>query len=974
MLEEDLTNDVLFNVSQDYAYFLRNGPVAISKLHSPFFLVLGGERERKKVSNEWEKKKTDKDDIFSRIKDIKEVEEYKSFWKPSTIREVFKVETYESYVVPEVSDKIFFKLGIPTAEHDIPYVNRALVDLSALKDMWIFDTKGRKEILDVLLYDIEISDYGEKENGRLPIGIIGYSDFKFSFRSEKNLEEEDFNLNIIDIPSDWESIEIKQLISRDEDEEVENLKTFLEELRRRQIICGHNILNFDNREIYNRIEYLSGKKKDELSTEEKRLFRAFLDTSSRKERIFNFGSMQGTVNIYPTSFDTYHAARKFFPNLDGYGLKYLAPLFGIKIKDRVYLDYDEIGIDEKTLEYNRHDVTEQGGITLLLLQQALPLAFLTGLPFEILFPAGTTKIWDQMAMIRAAKYKKIFPATCKVSLVSKQMIKEFGNKKEKKRREEIFQEARKLEDRSEYLKEALRVIKYGEEMPDWVEYPYVNLEYHFPGGKTIKPNEVDSDFLLWWNVIVADVGAMYPTILRAGNIGADTVRLSKKDEIPDDYVWLKSLPKKFLGNICWKDAGDKEGYLVGIKKSKEDGMVNLAMKGIMKMIFRIKRELSKAKAEGVSKEEVQRMQMMYNALKGVRNAGTHGIMTAPNVSCRQFNLWAGAAITTKGQEILDDVLERLNERDIRVVYGDTDGIYAACSKTAPPEVCDLLKNRRFLGYATTLRAEEVAHADKTKNKKIITRKISDFETPWLSEPEKVLRTIEDCNEIWRERLNYPDFELEPEEHSAMLFVKHKNYLVWDIEDGELVMKTKGNNFRASDKAEITAKTLEKIMQSVVRDNISWESEKDEKIRVKDSINEGAKEIISNLNLDDVDVSDLIMTQTVSPPKTYARNRDGSMNTFGQRAAALEKIVGKIGVSTKFRFVVTKSPLPGINNPNKSGVKPIHYMYPIDYLTDEEFSEEIDIEWYRKLVGNYIKGAFGIEDASTGKNMSLDLFM
>ena len=48
MFEEDLTNDVLFNVSQDYAYFLRNGPVTISKLHSPFFLVLGGEREREK--------------------------------------------------------------------------------------------------------------------------------------------------------------------------------------------------------------------------------------------------------------------------------------------------------------------------------------------------------------------------------------------------------------------------------------------------------------------------------------------------------------------------------------------------------------------------------------------------------------------------------------------------------------------------------------------------------------------------------------------------------------------------------------------------------------------------------------------------------------------------------------------------------------------------------------------------------------
>lgn len=121
-----------------------------------------------------------------------------------------------------------------------------------------------------------------------------------------------------------------------------------------------------------------------------------------------------------------------------------------------------------------------------------------------------------------------------------------------------------------------------------------------------------------------------------------------------------------------------------------------------------------------------------------------------------------------------------------------------------------------------------------------------------------------------------------------------------------------------------------------------------------------------------------MTQTVSPPSSYAKNKDGSMNIFGQRSAALENIVGKINMSTKYRFVVTKSPLPGIDNPTKSSIKPIQYMYPVDYLSD---TNDIDIEWYREMVKNYIKGAFGLEDlddtkeeTTRGKNLSLDLFM
>ena len=88
-------------------------------------------------------------------------------------------------------------------------------------------------------------------------------------------------------------------------------------------------------------------------------------------------------------------------------------------------------------------------------------------------------------------------------------------------------------------------------MPDWVKYPYViyninstdidnRLNYHIPGGMTIKPDkDIKSHYIPWFHVIVADVGAMYPTILKAMNIGADTVRICPKTDKPNELIWLK---------------------------------------------------------------------------------------------------------------------------------------------------------------------------------------------------------------------------------------------------------------------------------------------------------------------------------------------------------------------------------------------------------------------------------------------------
>jgi DNA polymerase elongation subunit (family B) len=500
-------------------------------------------------------------------------------------------------------------------------------------------------------------------------------------------------------------------------------------------------------------------------------------------------------------------------------------------------------------------------------------------------------------------------------------------------------------------------------MPEWMKYPYViynetakdsdeRLNYHTPGGMTIKPDkDAKSHFIPWWNVIVADVGAMYPTILKAMNIGADTVRLCSKDEKADDYIWLKKLPGRFIeknyGNlreISNADSFADTGYKLDIKIDEKPGVINCAMTGIMSMISKIKNELKEVE-KSEDKSEIIRLKMMYQSLKGARNAGTHGILSAPNVSGRQFNLWGAAAITTKGQMILDDALKYLEKKGIRVVYADTDGLYIGCSRSAG----NLPDFSKVLGISSLYDEEK-----------------------WLSKPEDVISAIEDCNIKWQNQLDYPDFELEPEVHDGMIFVKHKNYLIFDEKNGKIEMDTKGNNFKGSDKANIARKVLKDIMLNVIKEKPFWKNEKEARNDIREAIRVKTKEILLNLDLTEVDINDLTLIQSVNPAKKYKKNQDGSMSTFGKRASALEKLLGKpIKSRVKLKFVVTKKSLPGISNPSKSGVKPIDYMYPVDLLKDVG---EIDLKWYKKMIENYIQGAFGLSDIETTEQKDLDSWM
>jgi len=997
-------------------------PLDLNDHHRPYFLASSDdardgralEEKRQALIKRVDRAKRNplESQTLRKVVDIGEVEEYLSFTHFGTKRNVFKVYTQRPGDVPAVSNHLFLNSNLSSYEFDVPYEQRALIDLAAEERFWVYETRGQSEKLKVLAYDIETFDFTSKDT-TTPINIIGFGDFQLTINSRKSLEDEDFEFEILEMEEDWKEKKVVQLEATNVEEEIRNILIFIEELKYYDIVTGHNLIDFDNQQVYNRVEHFLKNEADRLSKTETQAFREFLDVSAMRKDSFHFGRRQSGVQFYPATFDSFHATRRFYRFLESFTLKNVALFLGIVIPDRKYIDVTKgtkLSMDE-WCRYNRHDVKEQLGVSMNLLPQALPLAFSTGMPLERVLPAGTTSIWDFMAMIRGARVKKIMPPIHRAVHAARSIHRNFGVCS----KQDIVERVRGMGNLGELDKDLQRFAKYGEEMPDWVERPYsiFNLDappardeyeerrltsYSIPGGMTISPDkDANSHLLPWWNVVAADVGAMYPTILRGLNIGADTVRIAEKGEEPDDWIWVKRASPRFVSEVPHIELTPKgiadnphlppetiantygfadRGYLLGIKRHHEHGLINRAMAGIMQMIWKIKRELKTTKAKS---PEHRRLSMMYQSIKGVRNAGTHGILIASGVSCRQFNVWGGAAITTKGQEILHDVMLSLQSKGMKVVYGDTDGIYIASSRdgTLLPELRSplqqfLARQPAFLESLSEKKKELVQTFMAGDGKVVGDVPAGTTKAGWITPPEDILDTIQESNRRWREKLNYEDFELETELDTAMVFVKHKNYLIFNIEDGRLVILTKGNNFKGSDKAEIARTCLSGIMQKVLFSHLQWDGD-EERTRKKftQTIKKVTSKEIENLTMRNFNVEELTLIQRVSPPRTYKRNQDGSLASYGKRAAALERLLNHpITSSRKFKFVVTKNPLPGIDEPSKSGVKPIDYMYPVELVR----MQDIDLEWYRDMVANYIKGAFGLKDLAESVQFSLTDFM
>jgi DNA polymerase elongation subunit (family B) len=390
--------DVLLGISPNYLYFQKKPPQPLSELHHPYFLAFpptatDAKTARKKLLESWNQNKIDHPKL-SKITGIGELETYRSFCDFTKTRNVFKVYTKESYVVPEISDYLFFEHELFTAEHDIPYQQRALVDLAAEGKTWLFDTNGEKKNLKVLIYDIETTQF-EEGKPQIPIDILGYACFDIAIESEKNLDTEEFSFEIRDTPAHWKDVEVLQHLSRSVDEEIANLLIFCKRAKDADIISGHNILGFDNVHVHGRINWVLKNKQEQLSIDEKKTFQNFSSLYCREDKSFHFGIMGADIlQMYPCSFDTYLAARKFYPWLDDYRLKSLAPFLNIIVENRVYLAPSQIKLDDRTMKYNKQDVQEQIGVSLHFLQQALPLSFTTCMPFDMLLSSGAVNMWD----------------------------------------------------------------------------------------------------------------------------------------------------------------------------------------------------------------------------------------------------------------------------------------------------------------------------------------------------------------------------------------------------------------------------------------------------------------------------------------------------------------------------------------------------------------------------------------------------
>jgi len=252
-------SNMLLGISPEFLYIHGKQPKLVSDFHKPYFLAFCPKNRdintaRKDLLKKIQNNTLD-NSALSKIDEIGEIENYRSFSDFKKNRKVFKVYTKRSYFVPEVSDSLFFYHNLYTAEHDIPYHQRALVDLAAEDKTWVFDTNSEKKKLKVLIYDIETTEF-EQGKTNIPIDIIGFSDFDIAFESSKNLDDEHFSFNILDCPSSWEDTSVEQLMSRNLDEEVDNLFVFCKKLMNYDIISGHNILGFDNLQIYHRISWI----------------------------------------------------------------------------------------------------------------------------------------------------------------------------------------------------------------------------------------------------------------------------------------------------------------------------------------------------------------------------------------------------------------------------------------------------------------------------------------------------------------------------------------------------------------------------------------------------------------------------------------------------------------------------------------------------------------------------------------------
>lgn len=901
------------NNSNVHVFSSNNAVSEIREEHNPYFLINWGSMTEK-AKNDLVKYAQQDRNILS----LGKTEIYNSsvnFTKNKRQQlEVKRVFCSHPGVVPEVSDTLFLryrKHNVELFSFDIPYRTLVLLENAAsnIPNYYMFNTNNEDEIIKILTYDIETLKDGS-------ICILGYSSFDITINSFVDLKTETMNFEIVDYP-DWKDLKVEQFIAKPE-EESDILLQFIELMMKHDIVCGHNILAFDNKEFKDRVVY--HKKAGSYSQVELKIIDEFLKIYSQDINMFNFGKSDKGVLFYPNSLDTLLAFQRLYTNLEQYNLKFLAKEFGIDIKDRVYFTTDDFNktdkkifknkkLFDKFIKYNEHDIIEQNGLTIIALQQVLPMSFFMCQPLDEIVLKQNTKMWDGADIVRKIFHKRIFNPTISASRVAKELHK---------KTDAMFLTKEEFKSFDTSNKELLKLIKYGNEAPQFVEYPILITDADTTGGMTLHADtDLGTDFLPCYDGIKGDVTALYPTLLRAKNSCCDTVRFAYKNERKEicDWIWLKDISDdlKSVLDKCpyiWREPTKEymdSGIELAVVISNDESTMAMAMGGLLELTKKIKKQ----KAEEKDKDKKKSLGYLYDAIKASRNAGTHGIELSADASCRQYNLAGGSLIPTTGQEVLFYMYTGFKEINALILNGDTDGIDIGCSSS--PGLYD------------------------------------------LSNKDKVIEVINKTNEYWMEKLDYDDFDISPEYFDFYLMIKHKNYIYNSLDD----LKMKGVSFKAKNKSRLGQTIIKEVIIDSVKDIGKWSLDDKESVKkqVRNNIIEFTNKAVESINMKEVDMKDLILYEYVKPISSYKK----LTSIYAVRTKAIEKVVGyDITHSQRFGMLISKNPLPGITKISPKGTKAIHYLWPIDHIKQED----IDLNWYQENVRKYIYGAFGIGKKQT----------
>jgi len=674
------------NNSNKHIFASNQELASLKEIHSPYFL-LRWDKLTDDARKDFEKYVQTNTDIAK----VGEEETYESSVRfTATTREkvvVKKIFCKYPSLVPTVSDDLFLRYrnyGAELYQFDIPYRSLVLLEncASNVPGLYLFNTNSKDETLKILSYDIETLNDGT-------ICIIGYSSFDITVNSYFDITKEKSKFEIVQAPN-WEDVEVKQLICKPE-EEHKALYSFVKIIMEHDIVSGHNVLAFDNKEFVERIKY--HVEVGSYGNHHLKIINEFLSVYTQETKMFNMGKTEEAMLIYPNSLDTLLAFRRLYANLPSYTLKNLAKEFNINIKDRVYFnstDFNKITKDsyetelfKKFIKYNEHDVIEQNGLTLIALPSILAMSFLTCSPLDEIVIKSNTKAGDNVGISRCLYHKRIFPPTLSADRVCKELLKIF---------DKCYLSKEDLSKISLDNKILLKSIKYGDEMPLFVYHPALIVFSETTGGLTAHPNDdyghlpsTDAYLLPFYKIINPDVASLYPTILKAKNSCSDSVRFALKEEEVQEWIWIRNFSddevilklmkllkiernwlkfneKNIINKCIYHTRKPKLGYQtsgieIGVVINQEEGMLAKALGGVIELTTKIKHDKKIEK----DKDRLDMLTGLYASLKSVRNSFTHGLILAFPVSCRQSNLAAGSLIPSTGNKIMFDIYEEIKK-------------------------------------------------------------------------------------------------------------------------------------------------------------------------------------------------------------------------------------------------------------------------------------------------------------------------